>query len=225
MQSLPLLETTLKKCAFLALMSAQKKLLPWSFFSFPKGRSTLGYEITIEIIKSKLMKFLFSFSSRSRRSILKVYEKKHLIQSPFYHFIFNFLYYRWRPSCGHTHRQKIVVAIDEEVEEKLSISVLRSWSAIFRLFSPLAATTAGACKIISCTSVDAVFFLSLPYTKVISRIHTRWCQEQRNSDVGKKKRTTMCTCGYYDLCWHLHLNYFFLSAAMLCVLSLMTSFR
>lgn len=29
------------------------------------------------------MKFLFSLSSRSRRSILKVYEKKHLIQSLF----------------------------------------------------------------------------------------------------------------------------------------------
>lgn len=37
-------------------------------FSFQKGRSTLGYEITIEIIKSRLMKFLFS-------SILKIYEK------------------------------------------------------------------------------------------------------------------------------------------------------
>lgn len=88
-----------------------------------------------------------------------------------------------------------------------SFKIMISYFQTF--FSPLAATTAGACKIISCTSVDAVFFLSLPYTKVISRIHTRWCQEQRNSDVGKKKRTTMCTCGYYDLWWHLHLNYFF----------------
>lgn len=62
-----------------------------------------------------------------------------------------------------------------------------------------------------CSWSTLLFFLSLPYTKAILRIHVwSWCQGgmmmlRRRNEMSRQQ----CVCGYYDLCWNLHFMIFF----------------